>query len=183
MESIDQLKEHEFYLKEILDGKLGGTAARNARSMKLEDSEIDSAVRRLLDWRNGNADLVSVRPLEFASNMLELPYAISEKSCVGAADCIHLASALLLGCDVVLTGDTQLRREVNERLSDPASGLYQRTLEVLALITGVSQTELKSITVGNALIEAWNFDELPSKNNNESSWTRTQRPLNLRLKT
>lgn len=182
MESIDQLKEHEFYLKGIRDGKLAGTVARDIRqSMDLSDTEIDNAVKRVLEWHKTNADLVRVEPLEFAGNILELPYAISEKSCVGAPDCIHLASSLLLGCDVILTGDTQLRREVRGRLSNPSSALYQRTLEVLALITGVSQDELAKITLGNPLIDAWDFKELPSKG--ESAWERTQRPLELRLPT
>jgi predicted nucleic acid-binding protein len=181
MESIDQLKEHEFYLKEIHDGKLAGTAARNAKTMDLNDIEIENAVRRVLDWQTSNSDLVIVEPLEFAGSLLELPYAISEKSCVSAPDCIHLASALLLGCDVILTGDTQLRREVRERLSSPSSALYQTALEILALIIGVSRIELVGLTLGSPLIEAWDFTELSTKSSTEAAWRRTQPPLQLRL--
>ena len=181
MESIDQFKENEFYIKEIRSGRLAGTVARNIREMDLSESEIDNAVNRVLNWQKTNADLVSIEPLEFAGNILRLPHAISEKSCIGAPDCIHLASALLLGCDVILTGDTLLHREINDRLSEPSSAAYQRTLEVLALILGLSRDELIKSTSGNALIEAWKFEELPSKG--ESAWARTQRPLELRLAT
>jgi hypothetical protein len=122
MESVDQLKENEYYKREMAAGLLAGSIRRKTHGMRLEDSEIESAFNTIRKWVKDNSDVVSVEPLEFTSafggSMLGLPYAISEGSCIGAPDCIHLASALMLKCDVILTADTLLRKEVCRRRGD-----------------------------------------------------------------
>jgi len=187
MEAADQLKEHESFAQAMKTGKLSSTINRDIHrdGVQLEDVQIDSAMSRISQWCKENSDFVRIEPLEFTSlltqDVLELPYAISEKSCIGAPDCIHLASALLLNCDVILTHDTHLRDEVRSRLSQPGSALYERTLQLLSIITGIAQEEFARSIGGSELIKAWKFEELIDYEDQDEMWTRVQPQLPLRL--
>jgi predicted nucleic acid-binding protein len=146
MEALDQLKENEYYAKQMRKGLFPSTIQRDVRfKMSLDRSQLRNVSGKIGTWRTRARPIIGVthlsnNPIQAAA-VHSLSLDISLNSAIHAPDALHVAWALILGCDCFLTGDEHLKHEINKYFK-PRSKMYSTIVRSLCTIKGVTKTQL-----------------------------------------
>ena len=146
-EALDQLKENEYYLRRMKKGFFPSTIQRDShtRKMSLERRQLRNASSKIEDWIKKTKHVVNLPNLSnnptYSVAVHSLSLDISLNSSIHAPDALHVAWALVLGCDCFLTGDEHLKHEVNTHFK-PSSKMFSTAVRSLCTMKGVSKTQL-----------------------------------------
>ncbi len=116
MEALDTLQTYEFYVQEIEAGQLDVEAIFSRRRQRsLSEDRLVAVERRVKEWLDARKQALFVRHAE--EDPWELVLLLCSYTNIHAPDCIHLAQALLLGCDVIASEDSHFTKCVREELA------------------------------------------------------------------
>jgi len=147
MEMVDQTQSHTYIKRELRTGEPLRTILNNMRSRKmdLDRRQLTAAHSHVWQWYESNSDILTLQlPDDSFSDTLLLAWVMCRHSVISAPDSLHLAIALLLGCDMLLTTDEIFRHQVNKALPRLRTKLNTETIRVLARITGVPPSALRA---------------------------------------
>lgn len=129
MEALDTLQTYEFYVQEIEAGQLDVEAIFSRRRQRsLTEDRLVAVEGRVKEWLDARKQALYVRHAE--EDPWELILLLCSYTNIHAPDCVHLAQALLLGCDVIASEDTHFTKCVRDELASDTQ-VTQRLDEVL----------------------------------------------------
>ncbi len=151
METLDLFKDDEYLRDQITNStEPPRIVIRNYRQdRKLSETALKNASSKLESWRQRHVPhLVIIAELKFKDYLkevdpLQLPYVLALNSSISAADALHFSYALLLGCELVLSDDTQFCNQINIGMSNPRSPLRKQAFQLLETITGNKEPETR----------------------------------------
>lgn len=163
MEMVDQTQSHTYIKRELRTGELLRTILNrmHRREMDLDRRQLTAAHSHVWQWYESNSHLLTLQlPDNSFSDTLLLAWVMCRHSVISAPDSLHLAIALLLGCDMLLTTDKQFSHQVNNALPRLRTKLNTDTIRVLARVTGVPPSVLREqADPGGRLIYAYRMQE------------------------
>lgn len=169
MEMVDQTQSHTYIKRELRTGALLRAILNKEHSeIYLDRRQLTTAYNHVWRWYESHSDILTLalpalRDLSVSDTLL-LAWVIAGNSVMRAPDSLHLAIALLLGCDMLVTSDEQFRDEVNKSLPRLGTKLNTETIRVLARITGVPPSVLRAqASPSGRLIYAYRMKELVAR--------------------
>jgi len=144
MEWADVLQENAYILQELARGEYISDILKNKnrKERQLSTRRLRGVQKKVTRWLESHPDLITVEKIPGTSEQLfRLASVICLNGTIMAPDAIHLAAALQLGCDLILTNDELFIHSVNKELANKKHPLRVRTFEVLAEITGAPVQE------------------------------------------
>ena len=164
MEMVDQTQSHTYIKRELRTGEPLRTILNNMRSRKmdLDRRQLTAAHSHVWQWYESNSDILTLQLPDYSfSDTLLLAWVMCRHSVISAPDSLHLAIALLLGCDMLITTDEIFRYQVNNALPRLRTKLNTETVRVLAHITGIAPSVLRAqASPTGHLIYAYTMKEL-----------------------
>jgi hypothetical protein len=151
-EALDQVKYDE-YLRDMIkrSDSPPRTIVHNYRQdRQLSGDSLGAARKKIEVWVSRYTPrTVVVAQVSFKSFLNEvdplfLPYTVALHSAIFAPDAIHFSYALLLGCDLLLSSDSQFCKEINRAMSDQNSPLRKEAFKLLEGMTGINQPQKKN---------------------------------------
>jgi predicted nucleic acid-binding protein len=159
MEFVDNLQENAYILQQLAKKENISEILQNkARKRVLERRRVKRVQDEVRAWLAANATVLSIVDVpDTARNVFRLASVMCLNGPIMAPDAVHLAIALLLGCDIVLTQDELFLKSVNEHLAKKGSAFRRLTFDHIAEITGapIGQDELNA---EGLIIKAHNVD-------------------------
>lgn len=114
MEALDVEQERHYITTRIKQGKSIDTVWSNRYQRDLDPRALGRIRARV--YRATTNRFGFVKPLYLEEAGWELAIDLAARSNILAADCVHLATAMITGCDVLVTRDSNFRREASRYL-------------------------------------------------------------------
>lgn len=143
MEMLDNEQEKQFFRVEVNKGNTDITILYSQRGQrKLSPASLSRVYTRIIRWLQSIGDALQIVDPPEATYKIALP--IATFSNIFAPDCVHLANALLLGAELLLTEDQHFYNCMQNQLSHH-SRLRQSVKEALLQATGSEQLNIRAI--------------------------------------
>jgi len=122
MELLDIAKDRRFLMNSVIDGWVDvSTFLRKRREMDLNRNDFDKIGKRI-DKFLKKYEFVNFMHIEF--DVWEFVKRIVENSNIHSSDALHLASAFVWGCHILVTHDNSFIKEGNMLLKE--AGVYYK---------------------------------------------------------
>lgn len=129
LELLDRKKEDEFVRKQLTRGWSPTDIVRRRRQRKLTANELLSVYDQLTEAIQTRYSFITFH--EAGTELLDSAGELSGTTNIWAADSLHLATAMALQCDILVTRDGELQRIGGDYLPSAPPQRVEETLQAL----------------------------------------------------
>jgi len=112
MEVLDVEQDDRFFVLEVTSGRTVASVLRDRYKRKLPESEQTSIEKKVRDFLNVRYPFIQYFHLTVEG--FDRATGLCANTNISAPDCLHLATALEAGCDVLVTTDDHFMEEAKE---------------------------------------------------------------------
>jgi hypothetical protein len=146
MEMLSDEQEKQFFKVQVRKGNLDvGILYSQRRQRKLSAASLSRVNTRVREWLRSVE--YAVRIIDPKEDVYSIALPIASFSNIFAPDCIHLANALLLGAELILTEDQHFYDCVQGQLAS-RTRLRKAVAEALLQATGSDQLGIRAVRAG-----------------------------------